>query len=396
MSKLFSGVDTFTQYTYNIDQLATGIFICGQSNGQGSTPVTSPNDPIYHGQNLQYWDGGIIDQKENLNQSVASSMTNLLISRFRDGGDDQPVLMTENHAVGGRGYDEIKKGGTEPNAYAKFVSDLTAIHAEKPVVVKAFNLVHGEADLTNPWIQYRDNLIQFLMDYNSDCKLITEQTYDPIMIVSQIASQKFYIPSLVNNIKSPLALLDVCRVSSSHFSCGPQYWCETNGGLDQYHLNTRDQVISGEYRADVYQQVVIDNDRITPTATIPISATLGSDFIDVKFEMNKPPLTWDNEYMPAIADNGFVYSDDSGRTIAGVEILPDGITVRVSLSGSVGTNPDLQYAWHNGEVATGVVTNGPRGTLCDSNSRVSVYYPAYKMRRYALAFRYAAGYLEFS
>lgn len=400
--KNFTGAaGNFKQIQYVVPNEWNAILICGQSNGAGSTPIVPPNEAKFSGQSKRYQPGvgggPLLDQKEYLNHTIASSKTQWIVGNYRENGSYQPLFITQNHAVGGRSYAEIKKGGTEPLAYAKFITDLTAMRTLKPTVVRCFNLVHGEADLVNPWETYRDNLIQFLTDYTTDCKAITGQTYDPIMIVSQISSQKVYQPTDVESIKSPLALLDVCRVSSRHYSCGPQYWCETNGGLDQYHLSGKDQILSGEYRAEVYNQVVERGDTTTPTATIPVSATLGANFIDVLFEVNKAPLQWDTEYIPAIANNGFVYSDGSGNTITSVEIRPDGQTVRINLSGTAGANPDLQYAWHNGNAnCNGVVSGGPRGTLCDSNSHASRYYPAYKMRRYALAFRYGAGYLSFS
>ena len=401
MSKLFTKTgDTFKQNIFDISAKQELQLINGQSNGASATNIVRPESTIYSGQSLRYQDGvvggPVVDQKEYLNQTIASTMTELLILGYRSSNDNpQPIVITENHAVGGRNYAAIKKGGTEPEAYAKFITELTAMQAIRPTIVKAINLVHGEADLLDPWETYRDNLVQFLTDYTGDILSITGDTYQPIMIVSQISSQKVYQPTNVDIIESPLALLDVCRVSDRHFSCGPQYWIESNGGADQVHLNGRDQIISSEYRAKIYSQVVDNNDRTTPTATMPISVTLGADYIDVVYDVPKPPLQFETDYIPVITDNGFVYSDDSANTITSVSIINEN-TVRIQLSGNVGTTPDLQYAWHNGNVANGVITSGPRGTLCDSETATSVYYPAYVMRNYALAFRYGAGYFAFS
>lgn len=401
MSKIFSRTgDTFKQNIFSIAAKQELHLINGQSNGASATSIILEGPTAYSGQSLRYQDGvvggPVVDQKEYLNQTIALTMTERLISGYRESNDNpQPIVITENHAVGGRNYAAIKKGGTEPEAYAKFITELTAIQAIRPTIVKAINLVHGEADLLDPWEIYRDNLVQFLDDYTGDILAITGDTYEPIMIVSQISSQKVYQPTNVDIIESPLALLDVCRVSDRHFSCGPQYWIESNGGADQVHLNGRDQIISSEYRAKVYSQVVDRGDRSTPTATIPVSVTLGVDYVDVVYDVPKPPLQFETDYIPAITNNGFVYSDDSANTITSVSLLNSN-TVRIQLSGNVGTTPDLQYAWHNGNVANGVVTGGPRGTLCDSETATSVYYPSYIMRNYALAFRYGAGYFAFS
>ena len=401
MSKIFTKLgDTFKQNIFTIAAKQELHLISGQSNGASATNIVRTESTAYAGQSLRYQDGvaggPIVDQKEYLNQTIASTMTELLILGYRSGNDEpQAIVITENHAVGGRNYAAIKKGGTEPEAYAKFITELTAMQAVRPTRTKVIHLVHGEADLTDPWEIYRDNLVQFLTDYTGDILAITVDSYQPIMIVSQISSQKVYQPTNVDIIESPLALLDVCRVSDRHFSCGPQYWIESNGGTDQVHLNGRDQIISSEYRKKVYSQVVDNNDRTTPTATMPVTVTLGTNYVDVVFDVPKPPLQFETDYIPAITDNGFVYSDDSGNTITSVTLL-NATTVRVQLSGTVGTTPDLQYAWHNGNVANGVISGGPRGTLCDSETATSVYYTSYIMRNYALAFRYGAGYFTFS
>ncbi len=401
MSKIFTkGAENFRKNEFIVNSKAVGHFVCGQSNGLGATSVVT-NTIKYHGQNKVYdtnLGAGIHGNMERSNESVSASLTNQLIDGYRLGGDNQHTLISHNQAVGGRNYDAIKKGGTEANAYAKFTTDLPNIHAAYPIEVKCFDLVHGEADLVNPWATYRDNLIQLLTDYTADCKAVTGQTVDPIMVVSQISSQKVYKPlnADVDTIKSPLALLDVCRQSNKHFSCGPQYWCQTNGGADQYHLNGRDQVISGEYRAKVYSQVVDKGDTTTPTATLVKSAKLGTDYIDVTFDVPKPPLQFETDYIPAITDNGFVYSDGAGNTITGVTVQSPTV-IRIQLSGNVGATPDLQYAWHNGNAsANGVTSSGPRGTLCDSETATSTYEPAFIMRNYALAFRYGAGYFTFT
>lgn len=389
----------FYKVQFDVQNTYEMLPVCGQSNGAGAASLVT-TDNIYSGQAFRYLSSNPVKlqpQKEYLNETISTAMVREIIKKERDEGygSTQKFWVSENHAVGGRGYEGIKKGGTEPNAYAKFITELTDLNSIKPTTINCFNLVHGEADLTRPWKDYRDDLIQFLADYTLDYQSITGNVNQPIMIVSQISSGKYYQPSDVDSVQSPLALLDVCRQSPNHYSCGSQYWVETNGGTDQYHLNGRDQIISGEYRAKVYDQVIIRGDTTTPTATMPLSATISGNVIDILFDVPVPPLQFETDYIPAIADNGFVYSDDSGNTITGVSILTDD-TVRITLSGNAGSNPDLQYAWHNGGVANGVIELGPRGTLCDSETATSVNYPSYIMRNYALAFRFKSGYLEFS
>jgi len=190
MSKIFTRLgDTFKQNIFSIAAKQEVHLINGQSNGEGSTSIVLTELTKYSGQSLRYQDGApggpIVDQKEYLTQSVALPMTEILVDGYRAADGVQPVVITENHAVGGRDYAAIKKGGTDPDAYAKFITELTAIQAMGPTMVKAINLVHGEADLTNPWVTYRDNLIQFLTDYTGDILSITGDSYEPVMIVSQ-------------------------------------------------------------------------------------------------------------------------------------------------------------------------------------------------------------------
>lgn len=389
--------EDYIKVDFEVEDFFTCQPICGQSNAAGSTAIVT-NTVEYSGQNKRYQDGvpggPIVDQKEYLSETIASGMTNALITTLRkENKNPQPVFITENHGVGGRDYEAIKKGGTEPNAYPKFLTELTAIQSEKNTIVKVFHLVHGEADLFNPWETYRDNLIQFLNDYTGDCKAITGQTFDPIMVVSQISSQQVYTSTL-DVVESPLALLDVCRKSPRHFSCGPQYWINTNGVGDYPHLDGRDQIISGEYRKKVYDQVVEKGDTETPTATLVKSATISGNTITVEFDVPVPPLQFENDYIPSIANEGFVYSDDSGNTITGLQANIDNVVI--TLSGNAGTNPDLQYAWFNGTNGVNGTDGGPRGTLCDSETATSVNYPSFIMRNYALSFRFATGYFEFS
>tara|TARA_R110002050_G_scaffold45998_2_gene108431 strand:+ start:24741 stop:26510 length:1770 start_codon:yes stop_codon:yes gene_type:complete len=391
----------FFKINYNVLNEYLMHPVCGQSNGAGSTNVVS-TAAYYLGQAFRYLTGNnppFVIQKEYLTETVSTAMASEVIKTARGNGfsSNQVFHVAENHAVGGRNYAAIKKGGTEPLAYAKFITELTAINAVKPVTIKAFHLVHGEADLVDPWIAYRDNLIQFLTDYTTDYKSITGKTNDPVMFVSQISSQQVYQTAAnVNLMLSPLALLDVCRVSPKHYSVGPQYWCETNKGTDYYHLSGRDQVISGEYRTKAYHKVVTLNNPNAVTATIPLSATVIGNTVEVVFDVPLPPLKFDTSgYIPAIANNGFVYSDSAGRTITSVAISGNDKLI-ITLSGIAGANPDLQYAYANGTNGINGTDGGPRGTLCDSDESTSIRYPTYVMRNYSLAFRFGAGYLPFS
>ena len=402
MSKIYSkDSETFKKVTFAVDTIAVGHFICGQSNGVGQNTVAT-TDIMWDGQNKRYRNSVMIGNKEYLGESSASAKTNKLVKENRLDGDVQHMIVNENHAVGGRSYSSIKKGGTEPLAYAKFITELTEIVNITPIVVKCFDLVHGEADLPRPWATYRDELVEFLNDYTVDCKALTGQTYNPIMVVSQISSQKVYQPDLLVNVQSLLGSLDVCRVSDMHFSCGPQYWCDTNGGTNQYHISAKDQILSGEYRARVYRLIEKADELGTPyadviTAVYPLSATIVGDYVDLVFAVPAGvSLAYDRDYVPAIANDGFVFSCDNSTTIVSQNIT--GVNkVRLQMSGTIGTNPDLQYAWHNGNaLANGVVSGGPRGVLASNSTEMSVYYPAYQMRDYCLAFRYATGFFAFS
>ena len=197
-------------------------------------------------------------------------------------------------------------------------------------------MTHGETDADPPNASYKDQLIQLMVDYNTEISAITGQTYKIPMYLSQQhaypngASSKGKRPD-VNNMQWQLGV-----DHKDAFVCtGPKYQYPANPNNDGVHISTQGAEMLGEKNAQVYyERAVLGHDwqPLMPTSVERTSTRV----VTVHLHVPVPPLNWDTSFdAPAIAEwkngKGFeLRSDTANITIASVDISGNDVTITAS------------------------------------------------------------------
>ncbi len=156
-------------------------------------------------------------------------------------------LLVSCHGIGGTAYAGLKKGTA---AYQNGMAQVTAgkalaAAAGQSYVVRVVTNVHGESDHLAKNAAYKDNLLTWQSDYETDVKAITQQTDAVIMLHTQMSSWTKY-NSATSTI--PMQQLEATLASNGKIALvGPKY--NVAYDADGVHLTSAGYRHMGEYYA---------------------------------------------------------------------------------------------------------------------------------------------------
>lgn len=248
------------------------------------------------------------------------------------------------------------------NAYAAAYQVRDLLEAEnKDYNLKAVIWKQGEADAAadmtgSEWgtkvTAYRDEYLKW-MAYAT----ITD-TSGALFILDQMAVQW----SGTTYSELMLESLSLHKTPGNGIICAGPTYAETYDGVNNVHFTPAGYREYGERLGRIIEVGESWNPCYITSAIRTGTSIVCSVSVPV------PPLVVNETLVAAVADNGFTYD---GAAITDVSLTGDSeITITID-SDSPGT---LRYALDNATVDQRVGTPfGPRGTICDSESAVSVY-----------------------
>jgi len=273
-------------------------------------------------------------------------------------------------AWGGKNYDALKKGGTS-GVYEQVLAQAASIFAARPLAIyKGVSCIHGEQDGLDNNTSYAVDLAEWQDDLETDLKAITGQTDDIHMFICQVGSASGYgYTSGIASVAFPSQLQQLVAHKSNskiHLVC-PKYQLDY---YDHSHITNNAQRVLGEYYAKAFAVVEAGGtwEPLRPTAIIGAGST-----VTITFTGRVGDLVFDTALVEAATNYGFAYKDDSSRTITNVQIVNNQVVI--TLSGTIGANPLVSYAYNNGAggAANQIAGLGARGNLRDSDTAVSAF-----------------------
>jgi hypothetical protein len=285
-------------------------------------------------------------------------------------------LLVSCHGIGGTAYAGLKKGTA---AYQNGMAQVTAgkalaAAAGQSYVVRVVTNVHGESDHLAKNAAYKDNLLTWQSDYETDVKAITQQTDAVIMLHTQMSSWTKY-NSATSTI--PMQQLEATLASNGKIALvGPKY--NVAYDADGVHLTSAGYRHMGEYYAKAYRQIILEGRPWEPLR--PLSVTAAGAILRIKFLVPKPPLVFDTTLITNPGNLGFEFAEDGAAPAVISQVALEGAdTVKITLSKAPsGGNAKVRYAFTGTSGQNAGATTGPRGNLRDSDPAVSRHgYPLY-------------------
>jgi hypothetical protein len=273
-------------------------------------------------------------------------------------------------AWGGKNYDALKKGGTS-GVYEKVLAQAASIFAARPLAIyKGVSCIHGEQDGLDNNTAYAVDLAEWQADFETDLQAITGQTEDIPLFICQAGSASGYgYTSGIATVAFPSQLQQLVAHKANskiHLVC-PKYQLDY---YDHSHITNDAQRLLGEYYAKAFAVVEAGGtwEPLRPTTIVGAGST-----VTISFTGRVGNLAFDTTLVASATNYGFAYKDDSSRTITGVSIVNNQVVI--TLSGTIGANPLVSYAYNNGAggAANQVAGLGARGNLRDSDTAVSAF-----------------------
>jgi hypothetical protein len=289
----------------------------------------------------------------------------------------------------GQSFSVICKGGSG-NAWAKMLYEVTAlknlaIAASKTYKVGPHFLIHGENDATNTG--YKANLLQYVVDLQTDLKPISGQPEDVPLILSQQNSFPF---DLSGECLSSQYQFEVARDHPLIYLAAPTYqykflpqaspnsgsgvhrdaWSVRREGIKLNQVATLVWAFGLEWTGLVPRSISAFKNRIRIQLYVPFGPLRLDPNIVQPDTMNGSPNPW-------VAGKGFEVADASNNPIPinGVYIVANNEIEIVIPNGY--TAAQVRYAWAINYVPSGIAPyptvcpagrdTGRRGSLCDSD-----------------------------
>lgn len=293
-------------------------------------------------------------------------------------------------AWGGKAYIDLQKGGPS-GVFEKCITQVGSINAvDSDVEYAAVHVLHGEQDGLDNNAAYDSNLSTWIADFNTDIKAITGQVTDIQMYHSQTNSACGYgqVGGLVNtNFLTPIQQLAASISNPLITLVGPKYQYKY---FDNSHITNAAQAMLGEKAGQAIAWQMLTGQKwqpLRPSAFSLAGNTLTITFTGTVLGLPGRALAFEATAINAIANQGFEYKDDSGRTITSVQLVGSN-QVRITLSGTAGANPIIAYAYKNGIAGTPAQAagNGERGTLRDDDPTTSKLF-GNRLYNYCVTFR---------
>lgn len=359
-----------------------GIIHTGQSlaeGGVGDDSVSGVNQAVYPNNALMFSPkpvglGGdtlgttVTGVVEPGRVTIAHSLTRNLVA-FESLLNPDYTLLFSGQAQGGLPYTDIAKGTA---IYNKAIAQITnAKDKFNQIKYRAITLIHGEQDGINGNTSYAANIAQLRSDYQSDIKARTGQQDNVPLFLCQTSSGSGYGFNEgidATTFPTPLEQLKAHETNSDIYLVCPKYHLVY---ADHSHISNYSQRLLGEYYAKA-MQTVRDSGSYEPLS--PDVFTVNGNTILIKFVGVVDHLVLDTTAVKPSSDMGFSYKDNSGNTISSVTLTgTDSVTL--TLSGNVGANAVVAYAYHNGDGGSSnqVAGLGDRGNLRDNDQTTSLY-----------------------
>ena len=301
--------------------------------------------------------------------TIASSYMRKILNSISSISDN---VFFHGQAWGGKNYQSLKKGGTS-GVYEKIIAQAQTISTEN-VLYKGISVIHGEQDGLDNNTNYAVNLNEWKTDFNTDLKAASTQTEDIPMFLCQVGSSSGYnfIGGITTtDFPTQLEQLKAHETYSNIYLVCPKYQLNY---YDHSHITNNAQVLLGEYYAKAFKKVI---DTATYDPLSPATIVGSGTQITISFFGRVGNLVFDTTNVNPATNQGFAYNDDSGRTITNVQIINNQVVI--TLSGTIGTNPLVSYAYNNGlgGEANQVAGLGARGNLRDSDTDTSLFTGQY-------------------
>ena len=251
-----------------------------------------------------------------------------------------------NHAEGGRSYDQLKKGTAVYNDAITRARAGAAVATSTgdSFVARAVHIVHGESNSGGTIARrYQDFLNTWLRDFDSDLRRITGQT----------TALKAFVCQLSNYDPVALGQLQASRDNPNMYMVCPKYQLPKVDGL---HLTNAGSYWLGEYHGRVHKKVIIEEQNWLPLSPRSISQ-VSSRVIRVRFHVPVPPLRFSTIHLSTQFQQGFSFVDSTGSANMMVSLFNED-TVELVVSRDI--------------VGTAIIRYGA-GNLCDSEPYVSAY-----------------------
>ena len=323
--------------------------------------------------------------EDSIRVTIASSMLNWVIGQeISDNPGNKWVF--NGHAWGAKEYSDLKKGGST-GVYENVIKQVSDTLSIQPGVVYPYlTCIHGETDGLNNRSGYKDDLVEWPSDFDTDIKNLTGQDEDVHMLICQTATAGGYDSNGGigdTDFTIPQDQLDAHTSTESITMVCSKYHLPYN---DRSHITNMGQRTLGEYYGKAITKIR-EGSTFEPIRPSAINRVTGSS-IEVIFEGVNGGLTFDDNLVAPIANRGFDYLDDSSNTITSVSISGSD-SVLITLSGDIGTNPMLSYAYHNGgggEVNQ-IAGLGDRGNLRDNDPARSRFDTSIRLYNWAVIFK---------
>lgn len=272
------------------------------------------------------------------------------------------AVLYASFGIGGQPYSVLRRGG-QPwrNLLDGLLAGLLrAFLAGLDFSIEELFITHGEADdaAGATQAQYYGYLIEWGANYVAATHAISEQTYDPLVVVDQCSS---WCQS--GNSGPALAQLQVCGAQPSRYVfAGPKYHLPYSDGR---HL-TR----AGYRRMREYQALAARRKRAGQVPALrPLSATRSGATITVTCEVPVGPLVIDAALVSDPGSYGVTFSQTGGNTVTVQSVSVSGSTITVTLSATpTGTGMAVNFALATTTGAQPGPTSGPRCCIHDSTT----------------------------
>lgn len=345
------------------------------SVGHGGTPALSTTQP-YSNMQLNSTFTAFEPLVELGTERMYSSLANSISQQV---GTVTPFnSIVTLRGVGATPYSGLKKGTTTYDYIINAIKQAKKVSNEtdlKPYVIKALTVVHGENDFANT--QYKENLLEWQNDFETDLKNISGQVGIIPMFTCQVSTWSIYggtkpvsaLGQLEAALENPNKIVLVT----------PKYFLDYADGL---HLKNFSYKLLGEYYGKVMKKVLVDKQQ-----WLPLHATQTNrvgNIITIDFHVPVAPLQINTTTLLQQNHFGFEYFDDTqSADIVNVAIGSNGTSVIITLSNEpTGTNKKIAYAYTGipGQGAGREKTHSTKGNLCDSDASPMLFpgdYPTY-------------------
>lgn len=366
-----------------------GIAQTGQSlaeGGVGNDVIDGVYYPAFPGRTMMLNPSPIGVKDEILSKEVAElqesnrvTIGHSLTKDLAEGNEN--VYVFHGQAFGGQNYQALKKGGYT-KVFEKIIDQVENVKRQyNELKYIAITNIHGEQDGLDGNENYHNDLIEWVNDFNSDIKRVTSQEEDIIMYICQVSSSGGYGYNggiSENEFTTPIQQLLAHDNSDKVVLVTPKYFLPY---YDHSHITNLGQRILGEY----YAKAISSGSKYQPLSPSSIVG-LGSK-LTVNFKGRVGDLVFDTEMVKPIDNMGFQYKDDNQNEIKEVKLINNNVVI--NLTGEIGNNPVLSYAYHNGDGGKENQINGfgDRGNLRDSNSQASSYDDEYMLYNWSVIFR---------